>query len=279
MIKELKYVQAGKLNTEELKGRLKKIKVCALDMDGTIYLGQRLFPFTEDFLKGLEQAGKRFVFLTNNSSKNADDYYRKLTGMGLEVKKEQVYTSGDATIEYLKSINPAARIYLMGTKSLISDFENAGFILTEDNPDFVVLGFDLDFCYERFDKAARMIRNGVPFVATHPDYNCPMEGGDMIPDCGAMSAAFTAATGVSPKVIGKPNAEMLNGILRRAGIQKDELCIMGDRLMTDIRMGQDFGILSILVLTGEAKIEDIEPSGVTPDVVLDRNINLLDYLE
>lgn len=278
MTRELKYLQAGRLTTEELKDRLKKIKVCALDMDGTIYLGQRLFPFTEDFLKGLEQAGKRFVFLTNNSSKNAGDYYRKLTGMGLEVKQEQVYTSGDATIEYLKSINPAARIYLMGTKSLIQDFENSGFILTDEDPDFVVLGFDLDFCYERFDKAARMIRNGVPFVATHPDFNCPMEGGDMIPDCGAMSAAFTAATNVLPKVIGKPNAEMLNGILQRTGIKKDELCIMGDRLMTDIRMGQDFGILSILVLTGEAIIEDIEPSGIVPDVVIEKNIDLLKFI-
>lgn len=274
----IKHQSFGNLIEEELRARLANIKVCALDMDGTIYLGQRLFPFTEDFLKGLEQAGKRFVFLTNNSSKNGDDYYKKLTNMGLEVKQEQIYTSGDATIEYLKSLKPNANVYLMGTKSLMADFEKAGFRLTEENPDYVILGFDLDFNYERFDKAARMIRKGIPFIATHPDFNCPMEGGDMLPDCGALSAAFTAATGVKPKVIGKPNSEMLNGILSRAGIKKDELCIMGDRLMTDIRMGQDFGILSILVLTGEAKTEDIKPSGVTPDVVLDRNIDLLNYL-
>lgn len=277
-MENLKFKISERLTAEEIKARLAKIKVCALDMDGTIYLGQKLFPFTKDFLEGLEQAGKRFVFLTNNSSKNAGDYYKKLTGMGLEVKPEQVYTSGDATIEYLKSIKPDARIYLMGTKSLMTDFEASGFQLTDENPDFVVLGFDLDFTYERFDKAARMIRQGVPFVATHPDFNCPMEGGDMLPDCGALSAAFAAATGVSPKVIGKPNGEMLDGILRRAGIKKEELCIMGDRLMTDIRMGQDFGILSILVLTGEAKPEDIEPSGITPDLVLKKNIDLLDYL-
>ena len=274
----IKHQSFGNLTEEELRARLANIKVCALDMDGTIYLGLRLFPFTEDFLKGLEQAGKRFVFLTNNSSKNGDDYYKKLTNMGLEVKQEQIYTSGDATIEYLKSLKPNANIYLMGTKSLMADFEKAGFRLTEKNPDYVVLGFDLDFNYERFDKAARMIRQGIPFIATHPDFNCPMEGGDMLPDCGALSAAFTASTGVKPKVIGKPNSEMLNGILSRAGIKKDELCIMGDRLMTDIRMGQDFGILSILVLTGEAKTEDIKPSGVIPDVVLDRNIDLLNYL-
>lgn len=264
-------------NIDELKARLSKIKVCALDMDGTIYLGKNLFPFTKSFLEGIVHAEKEFIFLTNNSSKNAQDYYTKLTGMGLEVKKQQIYTSGDATIEYLKNIHSGARVYLMGTDNLKDDFETAGFRLVDENPDFVVLGFDLGFNYHKFEKAARFIRNKVPFIATHPDFNCPMEGGDMIPDCGSMSAAFTASTGVKPKVIGKPFGEMLGGLLNRAGIQKDEMCIMGDRLMTDIKMGQDFGILSILVLTGEAKREDIESSGIIPDMVLEKNIDLLKF--
>lgn len=266
-------------NIEELKARFRKIKVCALDMDGTIYLGKNLFPFTKSFLEGLSKAGKEFIFLTNNSSKNAEDYFVKLTGMGLEVKKQQIYTSGNATIEYLNQIKPGARVYLMGTGNLKVDFEIAGFSLVEENPDFVVLGFDQSFTYSKFEKAARFIRNNVPFIATHPDFNCPMEGGDMIPDCGALSAAFTASTGIKPKVIGKPYREMLEGLLNRTGIQRDEMCIMGDRLMTDIKMGQDFGILSILVLTGEAKMEDIESSGITPDIILERNIDLLKYLE
>jgi HAD superfamily hydrolase (TIGR01457 family) len=248
-------------------------------MDGTIYLGKKLFPFTKTFLEGLSKAGKKFIFLTNNSSKNANDYYEKLTGIGLRVDKSQIYTSGDATIEYLNEIKPGARVYLMGTKNLSDDFERAGFSLVEDNPDFVVLGFDLTFTYQKFDKGARFIRNKVPFIATHPDLNCPIEDKDMIPDCGALSAAFTAATGVKPKVLGKPNQEMLDGLLKRMNVTKEELCLMGDRLMTDIKMGRDFGILSILVLTGEASVEDLKKSDVVPDLILEKNIDLLTYIE
>ena len=262
-----------------IKSRLKKVKVCALDMDGTIYLGRKLFPFTKPFLEGMAQVGKKIVFLTNNSSKNAQDYYDKLTNMGLNIEKNQIYTSGDATIEYLKKLNPKAKIYLMGTKSLKDDFEAAGFSLVNEKPEFVVLGFDLTFTYKKLHKAAIFIRNGIPFIATHPDFNCPLENGEMLPDCGAISAAFKAATGVTPKIIGKPNKEMLEGILNRFKIKQDELCIMGDRLMTDIKMGQDLGIFSILVLTGEAKYRDLENSNVKPNVIIDRNIDLLKYLD
>jgi NagD protein len=166
----------------------------------------------------------------------------------------------------------------MGTENLREDFERAGFEMVDEQPDFVVLGFDLGFTYEKLDRAARFIRNGVPFIATHPDFNCPLEDGDMLPDCGSLSAAITSATGIKPKVIGKPNKEMLEGLLNRTRIQKNELCIIGDRLMTDIKMGQDFEILSILVLTGEANRSDVEKSEVMPDLILEKNIDLLKYL-
>ncbi len=262
----------------EMKKRLADIKAFAIDMDGTIYLGRQLFPFSVEFLSGLQKAGKRVMFLTNNSSKNAADYQQKLTNLGIEVSREQIYTSGDATIEYLNRIKPGSRIFLAGTPNLAEEFDRAGFTLTEDKPDFVVLGFDLTFNYEKFEKAARFLRKGVPFIATHPDFNCPIENGDMIPDCGALTAAFIAATGVRPKVIGKPNREMLEGLLHRAGVKQQQLCLMGDRLMTDIRMGQDFGIMTILVLTGETKREHLENSELQPDLVLEKNIDLLDYL-
>ena len=266
-------------NPEKILEKVEKVKVFALDMDGTIYLGKTLFPFTKAFLEGLSKAGKKYIFLTNNSSKNSHDYYEKLTAMGLGVDKSQIYTSGDATIEYLNKIKPGARIYLMGTKNLCDDFEMAGFSLVEDNPDFVVLGFDLTFTYQKFAKGARFIRNKVPFIASHPDLNCPMEDKEMIPDCGALSAAFIAATGIKPKVLGKPNREMLEGLLRRMNVKKEELCLMGDRLMTDIKMGRDFGILSILVLTGEASMEDLKKSDIVPDLVLEKNIDLLAYVK
>jgi len=274
-----KIMTINHTNNRQIVAQLKKIKVVALDMDGTIYLGKKLFPFTKAFLEGLSKKGKAFTFLTNNSSKNANDYYEKLTGMGLRVTKSQIYTSGDATIEYLNNIKPGARLYLMGTQSLCDDFKRAGFLLVEDNPDFVVLGFDLSFTYQKLEKAARFIRNRVPFIATHPDLNCPMEDNDMIPDCGSLSAAFSAATGVKPKVLGKPNREMLDGLLKRMNIQKEELCLMGDRLMTDIKMGHNFGILNILVLTGEASMQDLQKSDIIPDLILEKNIDLLNYLE
>jgi HAD superfamily hydrolase (TIGR01457 family) len=266
------------LEINNIKTRLKDIKVFALDMDGTIYLGNKIFPFTKSFLEGLVKAGKDFVFLTNNSSKNASDYFHKLEKMGIEIERSQVYTSGDATIEYLKGKQPGAKIFLMGTKNLEDDFRKAGFNLVDRNPDFVVLGFDLTFTYNKFEKACNFIRQGVPFIATHPDYNCPLENGNMIPDCGALSAAITAATGVAPKVIGKPNKEMLEGLLSRTKVKKEELCIIGDRLITDIMMGQNFGILNILVLTGEAKKEDLYDSSVTPDFIVEKNIDLLSFL-
>ena len=261
-----------------IEKRLEKIKLFALDMDGTIYLGNQIFPFTHPFLEGLKNAGKKYVFLTNNSSKSGDDYFQKLKKMGIETDRSLIYTSGDATIEYLKGILPGARIFLMGTRNLEDDFRNAGFRLDESSPDFVVLGFDLTFTYEKLEKACHFIRQGVPFIATHPDFNCPIEQGQMIPDCGALSAAITAATGVKPKVIGKPNKEMLEGLLKRAGVTKEELCIMGDRLITDIKMGIDFGILNILVLTGEAKAEDLSHSPIIPDFVIGKNVDLLSFL-
>ena len=143
---------------------------------------------------------------------------------------------------------------------------------------FVVLGFDLTFNYEKFEKGCRFIRNGIPFIATHPDYNCPLENGDMIPDCGSLAAAFTAATGINPKVIGKPNKKILDGLLDHLKMKKEEICFIGDRLMTDIKIGVDFNILNILVLTGETKLEHLKTSDIQPDIIIERNIDLLNYL-
>lgn len=262
----------------DVKRRLQDISIFAIDMDGTIYLGNNLFPYTKTFLDGLQNAGKDFVFLTNNSSRNANDYFRKLRKMGLEIEKTRIYTSGDATIEYLQVLAPGARIFLLGTSNLQDDFANAGFILTDKDPDFVVLGYDLSFNYKKLDTACHFIRQGVNFIATHPDLNCPLEGGKMAPDCGSLSAAIVASTGISPKVIGKPHHEMLNGLLTRASTKKENLCIIGDRLSTDIKMGIDFGVLNILVLTGEAKYEDLKSSSITPDLVVKKTVDLLQYL-
>lgn len=267
-----------KLSKEFIKQRLSFKAGFILDMDGTIYLGKTIFPFTIRFLEGLKEKCKKFIFLTNNSSKRPEHYQAKLFRMGIEVDLPKIYTSGDATIDYLKKLNKGKSLYLMGTPELIQQFEEAGFETDSPKPDFVVLGFDLTFTYKKLDKACRFIRNGVPLIATHPDFNCPLEKGDMLPDCGALSAAITAATGVRPKVVGKPQREILNGILHRLNLPKEKTCMIGDRLMTDIQMGLNFGITSILVLTGETTPELLAQSKIKPDFVFKRVVDILEYI-
>jgi len=267
-----------KLSKETIRQKLSSKVGFILDMDGTIYLGKTLFPFTLRFLEELKKKGKKYIFLTNNSSKRAEQYQEKLRQMGIEVDLTKIYTSGDATIDYLKRLNKGKSLYVMGTPDLIHQFEEAGFETDSPDPDFVVLGFDLTFTYQKLDKACRFIRNSVPFIASHPDFNCPLENGDMLPDCGALSAAITAATGVRPTVIGKPQKEILNGILRRLNLPKEKICMIGDRLMTDIQMGLNFGITSILVLTGETTTELLAKSRIKPDLVFKRVVDILEYI-
>ena len=262
---------------DDVLRRLAAIRIFAIDMDGTIYLGNNLFPFMRDFFAGLAAHQRDFLFVTNNSSRSAGDYRMKLRRMNLEVPVQKIYTSGDATIEYLRSANLGRRLFVLGTRSLHESFLEAGFEIDSLQPEVVVLGFDTMLSYEKLDAAARHIRRGVPFIATHPDLNCPIDGGEMMLDCGAMAAALTAATGRAPIYIGKPHAPMIDGLLRRAGCQREEIALIGDRLTTDIRSGVDHGILSILVLTGETKREDLRNSPIQPDLVLDRAIDLLDY--
>jgi HAD superfamily hydrolase (TIGR01457 family) len=265
------------LTTNDLRRRLAAIRTFAIDMDGTIYLGGSLFSFTRDFLAGLSDRGRGFLFVTNNSSRNANEYVEKLRRMDLEVPVEKIYTSGDATIEYLRAANLGRRVFLLGTRSLQESFVAAGFVMDSDEPEIVVLGFDTTLIYENLDRAARFIRRGIPFIATHPDLNCPIEAGEMMLDCGAMAAALIAATGRTPTYIGKPHAPMVDGLLRRAGCRREEMAMIGDRLTTDIRTGVDHGIFSILVLTGETTREDLQRSAVQPDLVLERIVDLLEY--
>lgn len=262
----------------DVERRLASIRIFAIDMDGTIYLGNSLFSFTRNFLEGLAARQRDYLFVTNNSSRNGRDYRSKLRRMNLEVPVEKIYTSGDATIEYLRSANLGKRLFVLGTRSLQESFLEARFEIDTVFPEIVVLGFDTTLSYEKLDAAARHIRRGAPFIATHPDLNCPIDGGEMMLDCGAMAAALTVATGRSPIYIGKPHAPMIDGLLRRAGCQREEIAFIGDRLTTDIRSGVDHGILSILVLTGETKLQDLETSAIQPDLVVERAVDLLDYL-
>jgi len=248
---------------------LKDIACFLLDMDGTIYLGKELIPGADSFLDTLRQQGRDYFFLTNNSSKDKLAYVQKLRGMGIPVSPAQVMTSGEATAIYLNSIKPGARLFLLGTEALARDFNQHGFSLVakDQYPDFVVLGFDTTLTYQKLWDACDLIREGVDYIATHPDFNCPLAGGKYMPDTGAMIAFIQAATGQRPKVIGKPNKEIVAAVMTKVGRPREQLAMVGDRLYTDIAMGINSGITSILVLSGETQAADLIASPHQPDYI------------
>jgi HAD superfamily hydrolase (TIGR01457 family) len=246
--------------------RLRGIRAFLLDMDGTMYLGERAFPEGFALMDVLKKTGRRHLWLTNNSSRAAGDWAAKLRRMGFTARDEEVYTSTEATLTFLLRQKPRPRIFPMGTEAFEQALERGGCILTSTDPDFVVVGFDLTLTYDKLRRACLFIRAGVPFIAGHPDKVCPTEEG-YIPDCGAICACLTEATGVKPRVLGKPHPEMVEGALGRLGAEAHEVAMVGDRLYTDIRMAKDAGILGILVLSGETQVEDLKRSEVRPDYV------------
>ncbi len=246
--------------------RLTDIRCFLLDMDGTFYLGDRLLPGSLDFMRYLGSSGRDYLFLTNNSSRSAVYYAEKLTAMGWPSAPGDILTSGEAAARWLVRQKSGARVFLLGTPDLEAEFAAHGLILTADAPDYVVLGFDKTLTYDKLATACRLIRGGVPFVATHPDLNCPTEDG-FIPDCGAIIEAIVAATGVRPHIIGKPQPEIINAVFAKKNIPPAAAAIVGDRLYTDIATGKNAGIASILVLSGETKAADLAAATVAPDFV------------
>jgi Predicted sugar phosphatases of the HAD superfamily len=249
---------------------LRRLKYFALDMDGTIYMGQRLLPGALEFLDYLNTSGRQYLFLTNNSSKNKQSYVKKLQALGIPATSDEVMTSGEATALYLKSIKPAARIFLLGTPDLEQEFTEQGFILTTDRPDYVVLGFDQTLTYAKLVEACHLLREGVPLIATHPDINCPTDQrSGYLPDTGAMLELLYASTGKRAKIIGKPYQEMIDALMTKMHCQKAETAMVGDRVYTDIKMANNAGICGVLVLSGETKLADLEKSEAKPNLIFE----------
>ena len=249
------------MNAEALREACRKIKHVALDMDGTIYMGSNLFPFTHDFLKLLRDNGIGYSFLTNNPTRSIKDYLAKLQKMGVEASEENMYTTAVATIDYLKANMPEARrLFVVGTPSMKAEFERAGFELTrpsaDDMPDALVVAFDTTLEYERLCHASWLAAEGLPYIATNPDRVCPTNLSTILVDCGSLCACIEHATGRTPDiVIGKPNPDMLSGIRFRHGLQPDEIAMCGDRIYTDVAMANNAGALGVLVLSGETTLD------------------------
>ena len=248
-------------------GILSTIDCFALDMDGTVYLGENWIDGALDFLQKLEDTGRRYCFLTNNSSKSADVYFERLERMGLKIREEQLVTSAHATIAYLKREYPGKKLYLMGNRALKDEFEKNGLTLVEDGAEVVVTSFDTELDYHKLCVTCDYVREGLPFVATHPDFNCPTATG-FIPDIGSFHALIEASTGRRPDiVVGKPNGEMINYMLNLTGSERERSAVVGDRLYTDVASGVNNGLRGIMVLSGEATLDDLDASPVKPDLI------------
>ena len=260
---------------EELMRHLSRIRHVALDMDGTIYMGSELFPWTGPFLAGLRQQGIGYSFLTNNPSKSIADYLHNLGTMGIRATRAEMYTTTLATIDYLRVHYPEARrLFLLGTPSMISEFEAAGYVSTEDSaddrPDAVVVAFDKTLGYSRLCRATWWVSRGIPYVATNPDRVCPTNLPTVLVDCGSICAAIEHATGRKPDItLGKPDPNMLAGILQRHGLQPDQIAMVGDRIYTDIEMAHNAGAMGVLVLSGETTLEVADRAPRQPELIVE----------
>lgn len=259
--------------TDELKRRLRGIKHVALDMDGTIYLGATLFPYTIPFLEKLDRMGIGYSFLTNNPTKSIDAYLDNLRKRGVPCRPDQMYTTALAAVDYVRTHFPEAKkLFLLGTPSMISQFEAAGYHScsedVNDVPDVVVAAFDMTLTYPRLCRCAWWVSQGLPYIATNPDWVCPTDQPTVLVDCGSICACIEAATGRKPDVvIGKPNPDILYGILDKKGVKPSEAAMIGDRIYTDVKTGINAGAVGVLVLSGETTMEIAASSDVVPTVI------------
>jgi len=263
-----------KLNLEQInkdpQNLLHKVRCFLLDMDGTFYLEGRPFEGSLEFIRRLEDTGRRFAFLTNNSSKSAWVYLERLAKMGLDITIQECVTSGQATVDYLHKSFRGKSVYLLGNSMLEKEFAEGGIRLERHNPDLVVTAYDNTLDYSKMCEVCDFVRQGLPYIATHPDFNCPTEKG-FAPDIGAIHAFIHASTGRMPdRIIGKPNREIIDYALLKANCSANESAIVGDRMYTDIAAAKNApGLVSILVLSGETKLSDLENSEIQPHLVFD----------
>jgi 4-nitrophenyl phosphatase len=259
--------------------KLSTVRGFLLDMDGTFYLGDHLLEGALRFIDLLHKQKKEFLFLTNNSSKDRRQYAEKIRRLGLPLSEESVLTSGEATALFLQAQHPGADLFLVGTPSLEDEFRQHGFRLVQQTPQYLVLGFDTTLTYQKLWALCDFVRAGIPYIATHPDFNCPTENGSM-PDVGAMIAFVKAATGRQPDlVVGKPNRLIVDAAAGKMNLNVNQLAMIGDRLYTDIALGQVSSIATVLVLSGETKIEDIKDSPFRPDYTFQNLAGVADWLE
>ena len=266
----------------ELADALQTIKLYLFDMDGTLYLGDRLYDFTIDLLQTIRATGGRYLFMTNNSSKSVEDYIRKLEKMGIAAAREDFITSSQATAYYLHKHHEGQTLYVCGTESLKAELRREGFTLTEntDDTDCIVMGFDTELTFRKLHDVSYLLltRPEIPYIATNPDLVCPTEFGS-VPDCGSVCQMLQNVSGRLPVVIGKPSALMPQLAMEKWGVTGSQTCVIGDRIYTDIKSGLNAGTLTVLVLSGETTEEILEASEEKPHLVLSDAGEIRDTLQ
>ncbi len=275
------------LSIEQNFEKLHNCELFLLDMDGTLYLGDEVFDGAIDFIHTLENTSKKYIYLTNNSSRAGKDYIDRLRRLGFPCEPENVYTSGMATARYLKEKYADRHILVMGTKTFYNELKTAGLkvftssmyddetLFSEDSKaaldkdiPVVCVGFDTELVYRDLDLAVHFLRKGSEFIAANPDWVCPMPAGEVLPDCGSICALLTASSGSEPTYIGKPNRNMVDIISSMTGIPNEKICCVGDRVYTDIAVAQNAGSVSVCVLSGESDEKMISEMEQLPDYTL-----------
>jgi len=261
---------------------LKKVKLYLFDMDGTLYLGDRLFSFTKELLSTIKATGNKYLFLTNNSAKSVADYVKKLDKLGISATEEDFMTSSQATAFYLKKHHKTDRLYVCGTESLKEELRKEGFTVTEnvEETDCIVMGNDQELNFKKLYDISYILltRKDIPYIATNPDYVCPTEFGS-VPDCGSVCDMLYNVSKRRPIFIGKPEPLMPQLAMEKAGVTAGETAVVGDRIYTDIKSGLNAGTVTVLVMSGETTNEILEASADKPEYVFDSAEEILKMLK
>ena len=256
---------------------LKDKEVFFIDLDGTIYIGNKIIDGALNFINQLYKKGKLHFFISNNSSKSKEDYMKKLKNYGINITKKEIILSNDGLIDFLKN-NKIKDVFVIGTKSFKKEIESQGIEPNSKYPEFVVLGYDTELTYKKLVDGIYYVNKGINYIATHCDIVCPTENGP-IPDVGTLIETFRLTTKKEPfKIFGKPNKEMIEFKIKELKVDVNKVAIIGDRLYTDGILARNVGAIYILPLSGETNIEMVKNSDIIPDLIIDNLDNLVDYI-
>ncbi len=252
--------------------RIRSTQLFLFDMDGTLYLDNELYPFTQDLLRVIRETGRRYLFVTNNSSKSVKDYITKLDKLGISATYDDFLTSSQAVAFYLKHHHATARLYVCGTESLKEELRREGFTVTDtlDEVDCIVMGNDQELTFQKLYDVSLLLhtRPDIPYIATNLDYVCPTWFGS-VPDCGSICDMLYNVSKRRPLSVGKPSPLMPQLAMERTGTAAEHTAMIGDRIYTDVKSGLNAGVLAILVMSGETTQEILDASEDRPDMVLE----------